>query len=669
MESSINNEELDKLLKHINQKEISPDQKEIINAVLSGSDVLVTSNHRFDTSVLYKIPALIFPGITLVVSESNETTLDSNDPLLPSTCINRNISHEYLQQRIKGIAEGKYKLIFTSPDMFKNSEFLFALDKIPVYLMVIEKAQYISRFYRYFRPEYFYISKALIESDPPPVTMALADTCIPRIQDNICYQLQIDQAKRFKPYIGLNNLHLSLVRVSTMEEKLRILSSLIYDLDGPGVIYAGSRKDAEVIYRFLAKVKSNVMAYHNMINQEKRSEIKKHFENTPSPVIIINHFSDLKITRKDIRLIVHFYMPLCPDTYLHQISGAGIDGKPARCVLIFCYSDRDLCRSGLKASFISSVEFDNVKKFLSSYPRDQAVMIPFRLIEDRTATKIYRILDILSLMERCGMLRLLPDFPLECRIRLKDNAKSVEEKSPVLKWLLENDNNNGDSNINLARLSDELSCSMHYIEESLNQLHFEGLLSLRYRRKTIAIHIMNLNKSFPDSIMAEVKKIKSGSLKAMEGYIDTSECRHEYLMNYMDLDIRDCFGCDNCENKKKDTDTSLIKKDYAIKVEDIEYDDIFAAVLRCAYKANGQVSRRSLLKILKGQKTRKIGRYRLDSIEEYGILANMSEKSILNLIDEMIERGCLIVSGIFYPSVQITELGHNRLKRIQKKHS
>ena len=180
------------LKRHFGRDEFDPYQEEIITSILSDKDVLAVMNGQFDSSVCYKLPAMVFDGLTLVISRSRRAVESENLDLLPAIHINSSLHSNHLQNWIWVIAQGRYKLVYATPDQFRNRTFLNALAKVTVSLVVVEDAHCISRWGHNFRPDYLDISKAMIEMDSQPRILALAGACGQRIRDDIRCQLQID---------------------------------------------------------------------------------------------------------------------------------------------------------------------------------------------------------------------------------------------------------------------------------------------------------------------------------------------------------------------------------------------------------------------------------------------------------------------------------------------
>ena len=363
--------DLENLLKrHFGQDEFEPGQEEIVATVLSGNDVLAVAHRGTDQSICYKLPALILEGPTLVVSHTGRIVNKEDKALLPTAHINSSLAPEHLQRRIRNMAQGQYKLIYAGPEQFRNRGFLFALSRIPISLLAVEDAHRSSRWGHDFRSDYLDISKAVMEMDSPPPVLALAGACTQRTRDNVCYQLQIDNAKRVTMDLSLPNLSLEVKTVLSTEEKYKILNTLIRKLDGQGIVYTNSRRQTVEICEFLKEFETGVAVYHAGLEREKRAKVEKAFETDQLRIVVATNSFIPDLSKTSVGCVIHFGMPERLERYYDQISTARRDNQPARCILIYSPSDRGFHESMIERSAVSSVEVWRIGDVLELHGKD-----------------------------------------------------------------------------------------------------------------------------------------------------------------------------------------------------------------------------------------------------------------------------------------------------------
>ena len=375
-DSSLTNTDLHNLLKrHFDQDEFKAGQEDIIKSILSGRDVLAATHRDFDHSLCYKLPALVLDGMTLVVSRTRQIVEKESSDLLPTTHINSSLSPEHLQNRLLAMAQGKYRLVYVGPEQFRNRDFLFAAAKNRTSLLAVENAHCISRWGHDLRPEYMDIAKFVMEMDSPPCILALASACTQRTRDDIRHQLQISDAKRFTLDLTRPNLSLEVILALAPEEKYDVLGSLVRKLQGSGIIYANSRRQTVEIYEFLKNLESKVAVYHGGLGRGKRAQAEKAFRTDQMSILVATTTVSFgaRLDKPNVRYVIHFDMPDRLERYYQQISMAGGDGEPARCVLMYSPSDREFHRSLIEKNAMPPAEFWRLNDVLSRYaekPKD-----------------------------------------------------------------------------------------------------------------------------------------------------------------------------------------------------------------------------------------------------------------------------------------------------------
>lgn len=667
--------ELENILKrYFSQGAFKPGQKEIITSLLSGKDALAVIHGVSDQSVCYRLPALIMDGMTLVVSRRQ--IKDESISLLPASHINS----QNLQDILWAISDGRYKLLYVNPEEFRNRLFLFALARIPISLLVIEEAQCISRWSYDFQFDYPGISKAIMEMDRQPCILALADPCTQRIQDDILHQLQIDNASRFILGSAPSNLSIEVKSIINSEEKLDILRKTFQGSDGPGIIYTNSRQQTVEICESLKESELEASFYHGGMGYEKRSEVEKAFAADKLRVVSATTSSSFGsgLSKNNIRYIVHSDMPDCLERYYQQISMAGTDNQPARCIVIYSPSDREFHRKIIEKNYISSGEYWRIKDALKLNARKNLVILPYGQLELEAAVDRYKLHVVLREMEKAGMLTVLPDCSILARAHILVPRGKLEEYAvddamkSVVKWLMDNSkDDDGDINVDFERLKGEFAHDI--LENCFISLCYEKAIVYKTLRRGISIHIIDLESDLADDVFDKLKESKYESLRIMEEYIHSRECRQRFLRNYFGYDIDDieaeCRKCDNCLGGTDDAesiitltkDVGLVKESNAEPINPAKDEDLVIKILRCAEKTDGQVGRCGIMKILRGQRSKKLAKYGFDHIEEYGVLSNVPGKAILEQIDAMIEKGCLTVSSFPFPMLRLTRLGQKRL--------
>ena len=283
-----NNMVLEELLnRHFGIDEFISGQKEIISNIISGKDVLAFVHRGNDCSLCYKLPALVADGIVVVVSRQNP--IDEANDLLPSVYISNS---PLIEKRIYEMIDGKYKLVYAAPDQFQNRSFLFALNRIPLSLFVIDNVECISHYGYDFNPYYLNIPRAIADLDTHPTILALSGACTEQTRNDILNQLNMNLT--VIPDVSCN-CSLEVKSTPSDKEKFDVLSNLMRELNGQGIIYTNTRNKAIEICSFLNEIIPDVSAYHGGISREKRIEVERNFDNQKIRIITATSFLTPKL--------------------------------------------------------------------------------------------------------------------------------------------------------------------------------------------------------------------------------------------------------------------------------------------------------------------------------------------------------------------------------------
>src|SRR2546422_11073395 len=241
-----------------------PAQKQVIDKVMAGHNVLAVMPTGSGKSLCYQLPALALPGLTLVVSPLIALMKDQVDQLrqlgLPATVINSTVSREQQKSRLEQAIAGRFKLLYIAPERFQNDEFRAGLGRKKVSLFAVDEAHCISLWGHDFRPDYLRLKRAVNELKSPTV-LALTATATPAVRRDILTQLGIEGASPVVSGFDRPNLYLEVREVSTAAEKIRAIIELARWAP-LGIAYAGTRKNVEEIYGSLRRSGVETAAYH-----------------------------------------------------------------------------------------------------------------------------------------------------------------------------------------------------------------------------------------------------------------------------------------------------------------------------------------------------------------------------------------------------------------------
>ncbi|RFU68244.1 DNA helicase RecQ [Bacillus sp. V59.32b] len=317
-------------------------QEEIINHVLNGTNTAGIMPTGGGKSICYQIPALIFPGITLVVSPLISLMKDQVDTLLQNgisaAYLNSTLSSTEADQRMVDAANGVYKLLYVAPERLENSYFLEKLKRLDISLVAVDEAHCISQWGHDFRPSYLRIQTLIEQLPSKPVTLALTATATAAVQKDICKTLGIEENNVVKTGFARDNLYFSVVKGENKSAFLK--RYLEQNKTESGIIYTATRKEADSLYQTLHRAGIKVGKYHAGMNEKERSAQQEGFLQDDVTVMIATNAFGMGIDKSNVRFVIHYQTPKNMESYYQEAGRAGRDGLQSECILL--YSPQDM---------------------------------------------------------------------------------------------------------------------------------------------------------------------------------------------------------------------------------------------------------------------------------------------------------------------------------------
>jgi ATP-dependent DNA helicase RecQ len=317
-----------------------PLQEEIIRGVLARRDALVLMPTGGGKSLCYQLPALMLPGVTLVVSPLIALMKDQVDALkangIAGAFINSTLAPREIQ-RIQGEArQGRLKILYIAPERLAMPEFQVFLEEIRVSLIAVDESHCISEWGHDFRPDYrnLQILKNIFPGAP---TLALTATATERVRQDIVHQLALNRPQTF--ISGFNRPNLSYTVLVKENPYRQLLGILGEHRRQPAIIYCFARKDTERLAGDLKEDGFQALPYHAGLEVEERSRNQEKFIRDEVQIIVATIAFGMGIDKPDVRLIVHYHLPKSIEGYYQETGRAGRDGLKASCVLFYAYAD------------------------------------------------------------------------------------------------------------------------------------------------------------------------------------------------------------------------------------------------------------------------------------------------------------------------------------------
>lgn len=324
--------------------EFRPSQKEIITRTLDGGHSLVLMPTGMGKSLCYQLPSLIFDGLTIVISPLIALMKDQVDILrklgIDASFVNSSLGKAERESRYKNIRQGRYSILYVSPERFRKRGFLDAVKDRKISLLALDEAHCVSQWGNDFRPDYSRIGEfRKIIGDP--VTMALTATATIDVQKDIMEKTGImpEDIRIFNEGICRPNLSLEVFDVIDEEEKYNIILDQLSNCSGTVIVYFTLIKSIERFAAYLDIKNIRYSVYHGKLGSEKRKRIQKEFMESERIIMLATNAFGMGIDKPDIRMIIHAEVPDSIESYYQEIGRGGRDGKDTRCILIYGQDD------------------------------------------------------------------------------------------------------------------------------------------------------------------------------------------------------------------------------------------------------------------------------------------------------------------------------------------
>lgn len=319
-------------------------QFEIINSILNKRNTFCLMPTGAGKSICYQIPAILFQGITIVISPLISLMKDQVDNLLENgiraVYINSTQSMDTIKSILMNAAMGEYKIIYISPERLESKIFRDMIKNLHISQIAIDEAHCVSQWGHDFRKSYLQIHTFYKLLRDKPVISAFTATATEEVRLDSIKLLGLTSPYIYKGDINRENLNITVLKEV---DKLEELKDIIRDNEGnSGIVYCLSRKEVDSLYCYLKDLGYNVAKYHGGLKDEEKEQFQEEFLYENIDIIIATNAFGMGIDKSNIRFIVHFTMPQNIESYYQEIGRGGRDGERCNCYLF--YSESDISR-------------------------------------------------------------------------------------------------------------------------------------------------------------------------------------------------------------------------------------------------------------------------------------------------------------------------------------
>jgi len=331
-----------KILKqHYGYTTFRPGQEQIITNLLSYKDTLAIMPTGAGKSLCFQIPALLLPGITLVVSPLISLMKDQVDALgslgIPATFINSSLSASEVNDRIYKARCAEYKIIYIAPERLESDAFLSAIKPLTISFLGIDEAHCVSQWGHDFRPSYRAIGTFIRSLPTRPIIGAFTATATTDVTKDIVSLLELEKPGIYITGFDRDNLLFTVIRGENRHDFT--LKYIDTNKDQSGIIYAATRKEVDNLYTILHKKGYSVGKYHAGLSDHERQRNQEGFIYDDISIIVATNAFGMGIDKSNVRYVIHYNMPKSMEAYYQEAGRAGRDGEKSECILLFGAQD------------------------------------------------------------------------------------------------------------------------------------------------------------------------------------------------------------------------------------------------------------------------------------------------------------------------------------------
>ena len=341
-------------------------QTEIIDTILSGRDALAIMPTGAGKSLCYQVPALLLPGITLVVSPLISLMQDQvkslNEAGIHAAYINSSLTEGQINKALSFAARGVYKIIYAAPERLETASFLSFALHTPISMVTVDEAHCISQWGQDFRPSYLKIIDFVEQLPGNPIISAFTATATEVVKNDIARILKLKNPNFVVTGFDRENLYYQVEHLTGKQKDIFIQNYIETHPNESGIIYCATRKNVDTLYEKLLKQGVSVTRYHAGMSNDIRKKSQDDFIYDRAQVVIATNAFGMGIDKSNVRFVIHYNMPQSMENYYQEAGRAGRDGEPAKCILLFSTQDVMISKLLLGSKDFEGMDFQEIEQ-------------------------------------------------------------------------------------------------------------------------------------------------------------------------------------------------------------------------------------------------------------------------------------------------------------------